>query len=67
VTGLPSLTVTEKPEETLTFADGTTVTRWSRSISGGHLPTLWLTNYLITAPDGNCHTTTHSYHENENR
>jgi hypothetical protein len=62
---LPSVIVSTVPEETLTFADGTTITRWSRSISDGHSPTLWLNNYVIRAPDGNCCSMPHSYHENE--
>lgn len=65
MTRLPSITVTREAEETVTFADGTTVTRWSRTITGGHTPTTRWNNYLITAPSGHYHTTIHDYHENE--
>jgi hypothetical protein len=59
---LPPVTVNQS-EETLTFADGTTITRWSRTIRDGDSPPLWMDNYLITTPGGNHHITPHTYYE----
>ncbi len=64
--GIPHVTVTDGPKETLTFADGTTVTRWYMSITRDDIDDdipLWMENYLITSPTGQCHTTVHTYYE----
>lgn len=60
--GIPNVTVTQQPEETLTFADGTTVTRKSVRVNDDGV-TLFMNNYLITSPGGNGISVPHLYSE----
>lgn len=66
MTSLPEVTVTHAEPETLTFADGTTITKWSHSIrrvDGDTLP-VWFDTYAITSPlKEDIHTTATSYRE----